>query len=87
MLAKLHRHSDKILTIDRFGRFDAMAPIEPLTGALLAERLLSLRVESAPSTPAILLVAEGGIQGVREEMDVEHPAQVLIRCDRPSVLA
>jgi len=33
------------------------------------------------------VVAEGGIQGVREEMDVEHPAQVLIRCDRPSVLA
>src|SRR5215831_8218430 len=33
------------------------------------------------------VVAEGGIQGVREEMDVEHPVQVLIRCDRPSVLA
>jgi ABC-2 type transport system ATP-binding protein len=33
------------------------------------------------------VVAEGGIQGVREEMDVEHPAQVLIRCDKPSVLA
>ncbi len=33
------------------------------------------------------VVAEGGIQGVREEMDVEHPVQVLIRCDRPSFLA
>src|SRR5436853_5575077 len=33
------------------------------------------------------VVAEGGIQGVREEMDVEHPVQVLMRCDRPSVLA
>src|SRR5438045_7312461 len=33
------------------------------------------------------VVAEGGIQGVREEMDLEHPVQVLIRCDRPSVLA
>jgi len=33
------------------------------------------------------VVAEGGIQGVREEMDVEHPAQVLIRCNRPSLLA
>src|SRR5438477_3965875 len=33
------------------------------------------------------VVAEGGIQGVREEMDVEHPVQVLIRCDRPSLLA
>jgi ABC-2 type transport system ATP-binding protein len=33
------------------------------------------------------VVAEGGIQGVREEMDVEHPVQVLIRCDRPSMLA
>src|SRR6266550_9313084 len=38
MLAKLHRHSGKILTIDRFGRFDAMAPIEPLSDPLLAER-------------------------------------------------
>jgi ABC-2 type transport system ATP-binding protein len=33
------------------------------------------------------VVAEGGIQGVREEMDVEHPVQVLIRCNRPSLLA
>ena len=33
------------------------------------------------------VVAEGGIQGVREEMDDEHPVQVLIRCDRPSLLA
>src|SRR6058998_1460417 len=33
------------------------------------------------------VVAEGGIQGVREEMDVEHPVQVLIRCDQPSLLA
>src|SRR5881394_3605557 len=33
------------------------------------------------------VVAEGGIQGVREEMDHEHPVQVLIRCDHPSVLA
>jgi len=33
------------------------------------------------------VVAEGGIQGVRDEMDVEHPMQILIRCDKPSVLA
>ncbi|HEX3146090.1 MAG TPA: ABC transporter ATP-binding protein, partial [Pyrinomonadaceae bacterium] len=33
------------------------------------------------------VVAEGGIQGVREEMDQEHPVQVLIRCDHPSLLA
>jgi ABC-2 type transport system ATP-binding protein len=33
------------------------------------------------------VVAEGGIQGVRDEMDVEHPVQVLIRCDHPSLLA
>jgi ABC-2 type transport system ATP-binding protein len=32
------------------------------------------------------IVAEGDIQGVRSEMD-EHPIQILIRCDRPSVLA
>jgi len=33
------------------------------------------------------VVAEGGIHGVRDEMDVEHPMQILIRCDRPSLLA
>jgi ABC-2 type transport system ATP-binding protein len=33
------------------------------------------------------VVAEGAITGVRDEMDVEHPMQVLIRCNRPSVLA
>lgn len=32
------------------------------------------------------VVAEGDIHGVRDEMD-EHPMQILIRCDRPSVLA
>ena len=33
------------------------------------------------------VVAEGEIHGVRDEMDVEHPMQILIRCDKPSVLA
>lgn len=33
------------------------------------------------------VVAEGAIHGVRDEMDVEHPMQVLIRCNEPSVLA
>src|ERR1051325_8749303 len=33
------------------------------------------------------VVAEGAITGVRAEMDVEHPMQVLIRCDHPSLLA
>src|SRR5438477_4847283 len=33
------------------------------------------------------VVAEGAIHGVRDEMDVEHPMQVLIRCDRPALLA
>src|ERR1700752_5084971 len=33
------------------------------------------------------VVAEGGITGVRDEMDVEHPMQVLIRCNHPSLLA
>jgi ABC-2 type transport system ATP-binding protein len=32
------------------------------------------------------VVAEGEIQGVRSEME-EHPMQILIRCDRPSLLA
>jgi ABC-2 type transport system ATP-binding protein len=33
------------------------------------------------------VVAEGGIHGVRDEMDVEHPMQILIRCNKPAVLA
>lgn len=33
------------------------------------------------------VVAEGAVHGVRDEMDVEHPMQVLIRCDQPSFLA
>lgn len=32
------------------------------------------------------VVAEGAIHGMRDEMQ-EHPMQILIRCDRPSVLA
>jgi ABC-2 type transport system ATP-binding protein len=32
------------------------------------------------------VVAEGDIQGVRHEMD-EHPIQILIRCDRPALIA
>jgi ABC-2 type transport system ATP-binding protein len=33
------------------------------------------------------IVAEGDIGGVRDEMEEEHPVQVLIRCDKPSLLA
>jgi ABC-2 type transport system ATP-binding protein len=33
------------------------------------------------------VVAEGAVHGVRDEMDVEHPMQILIRCDQPSALA
>jgi len=33
------------------------------------------------------VIAEGDISGVRDEMEEEHPVQVLIRCDRPSLLA
>jgi ABC-2 type transport system ATP-binding protein len=32
------------------------------------------------------VVAEGDIQGVRSEME-EHPIQILVRCDKPAVLA
>lgn len=33
------------------------------------------------------VVAEGAITGVRDEMDLEHPMQVLVRCNHPSLLA
>jgi ABC-2 type transport system ATP-binding protein len=32
------------------------------------------------------VVAEGNVHGVRDEME-EHPAEILIRCDRPAALA
>lgn len=32
------------------------------------------------------ILAEGGVSGVREEME-EHPMQIMIRCDRPQELA
>ena len=33
------------------------------------------------------IVAEGAVEGVRDEMADERPLQVLVRCDRPSELA
>ncbi len=33
------------------------------------------------------IVAEGAIAGVRDEIDEEHPMQILLRCDRPSFVA
>jgi len=33
------------------------------------------------------VVAEGAIGGVRNEIDDEHPMQILVRCDRPSFVA
>ncbi|HEY9421306.1 MAG TPA: AAA family ATPase, partial [Thermoanaerobaculia bacterium] len=33
------------------------------------------------------IVAEGEISDVRDEMEEQHPAQVLVICDRPSALA
>jgi ABC-2 type transport system ATP-binding protein len=33
------------------------------------------------------IVAEGEISDVRDEMEEDHPVQVLVRCDRPSLLA
>ena len=33
------------------------------------------------------VVAEGEIADVRDEMEEQHPVQVLIRCDRPALLA
>jgi ABC-2 type transport system ATP-binding protein len=33
------------------------------------------------------VVAEGAVHGVRDQMDVEHPMQILIRCNQPSSLA
>jgi len=33
------------------------------------------------------VIAEGDIHGVRDEVEKEHPIQVLVRCDKPTVVA
>jgi ABC-2 type transport system ATP-binding protein len=99
-LAQSIAHNPRVLILDEpLNGLDPMARAEIIRlFRQLADEGLYLIVSShilhevdMMSDGVVLLdngyvVAEGDVHGVREEID-EHPAQVLIRCDRPQFLA
>jgi ABC-2 type transport system ATP-binding protein len=99
-LAQSIAHNPRVLILDEpLNGLDPMARAEIIRlFRQLADEGLYLVVSShilhevdMMSDGVVLLdngyvVAEGDVHGVREEID-EHPAQVLIRCDRPQFLA
>jgi ABC-2 type transport system ATP-binding protein len=99
-LAQSIAHGPSVLILDEpLNGLDPMARAEAINlFRRLAEEGLHLVISShilhevdMMSDQVVLLnngyvVAEGDIHGVRDEMD-EHPMQILIRCDRPGVLA
>jgi ABC-2 type transport system ATP-binding protein len=99
-LAQSIAHGPSVLILDEpLNGLDPMARAETINlFRHLAEEGLHLVISShilhevdMMSDQVVLLnngyvVAEGDIHGVRDEME-EHPMQILIRCDRPTVLA
>lgn len=99
-LAQAIAHKPSVLVLDEpLNGLDPMARAETLAlfeqlGASGLHVIISshiLHEVDQISDQVILLsygyvVAEGKIRGVREEVK-EHPMQILIRCDRPSLLA
>lgn len=99
-LAQAIAHSPDVMILDEpLNGLDPMARAETIRlFRQLASEGLHLIISShilhevdMMSDTVVLLnngyvVAEGEIHGVRSEME-EHPMQILIRCDRPSVLA
>lgn len=99
-LAQAIAHEPRVLILDEpLNGLDPMARAEIL--ALLQELrqagcsvILSshiLHELDVVSDRVVLLdsgyvVAEGEVEGVRDEMD-EHPLQILVRCDRPEIVA
>jgi ABC-2 type transport system ATP-binding protein len=100
-LAQAIAHQPSVLVLDEplngldpMARAELIALLRELAGAGLYVVVSShiLHEVDLISDQVVLLnggyvVAEGDIVGVRDEMDVQHPAQVLIRCDRPQLLA
>ncbi|MBI2149154.1 MAG: ABC transporter ATP-binding protein [Acidobacteria bacterium] len=99
-LALAIAHDPKVLVLDEpLNGLDPMARAEVIAiFRRLAESGLHVVISShimhevdMISDSVILMssgyvVAEGDIQGVRGEME-DHPMQILIRCDRPSIIA
>jgi ABC-2 type transport system ATP-binding protein len=99
-LAQAVAHNPSVLILDEpLNGLDPMARAETIRlFRKLADEGLHLVISShilhevdMMSDCVVLLnngyvVAEGDIHGVRDEME-EHPMQILIRCDKPSVLA
>ncbi|MEO6392325.1 MAG: ABC transporter ATP-binding protein [Pyrinomonadaceae bacterium] len=99
-LAQAIAHGPRVLILDEpLNGLDPMARAETIglfrtlaaDGMFLIISSHILHEVDMMSDSVVLLnngyvVAEGNVQGVREEMD-EHPAEILVRCDRPSLLA
>jgi ABC-2 type transport system ATP-binding protein len=99
-LAQAISHGPRVLILDEpLNGLDPMARAETigLFRALAAQGMFLIisshilhEVDMMSDNVVLLnngyVVAEGNVQGVREEMD-EHPAEILVRCDRPSLLA
>jgi ABC-2 type transport system ATP-binding protein len=100
-LAQSIAHNPSVLILDEpLNGLDPMARAETIRlFRALADEGLHLILSShilhevdMMSDSVVLLnngyvVAEGDVHGVRDEMDEEHPIQILVRCDRPAVLA
>ena len=99
-LAQSIAHGPRVLILDEpLNGLDPMARAETIRlFRQLADEGLHLVISShilhevdMMSDSVVLInngyvVAEGNVHGVRDEME-EHPAQILIRCDRPAKLA
>ena len=100
-LAQAISHDPKVLVLDEpLNGLDPMARAEVISlfqeladeGRHLVISSHILHEVDMISDQVVLLssgyvVAEGDISGVRNEMDEEHPIQVLIRCDKPRKVA
>jgi ABC-2 type transport system ATP-binding protein len=100
-LAQAIAHQPRVMVLDEplngldpMARAELIALLRELAGAGLHVVVSShiLHEVDLISDQVVMLnggyvVAEGDIGGVRDEMEEQHPAQVLVRCDRPELLA
>src|SRR5215213_4348036 len=100
-LAQAVAHNPSVLILDEpLNGLDPMARAETIRlfrqladeglHLILSSHILH-EVDMMSDTVVLLkngyVVAEGDVHGVRDEMDEEHPIQILVRCDRPAALA